>query len=624
MESVFFRAVYAVLDFFRCAYESSVLKKVISAVCSFFERALDGCLIMKYLRSGILSGEAWRKSIVYKVFSSPIMLLRLIAAKCGDKMKNAAEKSAVCSFFTSVADIPVRETGLLLFFMAVGSVPTAIIFSRSYAWIAPAVSLILLAFAATPREIIRSGIAGKFILNTFFEDGGIAPAETKHIKAPLLSSAVCFVIGALLGTMHPLLALAFPVAVIAVGVILAHYEVGVYLTLPLIPILPTMALVGLIALTFVSFAIRLMSDKSYKYRVTEFSLPVCLYLTVLAVTTALGVNRLESLKVALVYAVFTLFFILVVNTVRTERQWKNVIFVMLITAAIVSLYGIAQNFFLSSTASSWVDSESFDSIKTRVYSTLSNPNVLGEYIILMFPIAFAVLFTKIKEWHRFADLAVNAVIFLCLLLTWSRGAWIGAVLAVGFFIMRKDKFWLALCVMAVLVVPTVIPADIITRLFSIGDISDSSTSYRVAIWVAGARLAGNYLPHGIGVGSQAFLTAYPEFALSGAEFALHSHNFYTQWLVDMGLPGLVSFIMIISASFRQVVTAGRKSHFTRTVMLAMGCALIGWLFQGIAENLWYNNRMLLFFWAYMGLLASGAYISRDEEAPTLEYRGTNK
>lgn len=521
--------------------------------------------------------------------------------------------------FASLADIPIREIGFLMFAMAVGAVPTALYFGHAYVWLPPAVALLLLALPCTMRSLLTSSKFGCLVLNSFFEDIGIAESnDIRHLRMPILSAAVCFIIGALLGCASPLLSTAFPIAALLIGAVIARFEVGVYLTAALIPVLPTMALVALILLTFVSFVIRLMTDINFKYRVTQFSLPVFVYIAVLVLTTALGVNKTESLKVALVYAVFTLFFILVVNTVRTERQWKNIVFTLLITASLVSLYGIMQNFFISSTASGWVDSNNFDSIKTRVYSTLGNPNVLGQYIIFVLPIAFSVLFTKIREWHRFANLAVNALMFLCLILTWSRGAWLGVLLAVGFFILRHDKFWLALCIIAVLIVPTILPTEIIERLFSVGNVSDSSTAYRIAIWISGARMAANYLPHGIGVGSHAFMFAYPEFMLSGADFALHSHNFYFQWLVDMGIPGLISFILIISTAFRQVVTAGNKSKFMRIVILGMGCALIGWMFQGIAENLWYNNRMLLFFWMYMGLLTSGAYISRGEEAPALD------
>lgn len=617
MNSIFFSAVSAVINKLKDFYEGSLLKKIVCAVCSFFEKLLNSSLIMKFLRSDFLNGQFWRNSVIFKILSWPVVALGRFADKMNTKITAVKETSVLCGFFANLAFIPIRQFGWLLLAMSLGAIPTALIANKPLFWIPPIVALILCLIPASAANIVKSSLITKLIGNSFFGESDFKENEEYHLRKPIAAIILCFISGSVLGLSSPLLTLLVFFGIIAVGAILAKFEIGVYLTVALIPFAPTMALVALIALTLVAFALRLATDKNYEYRVTSFSLPLILFILMTVISTVFSVSFMSSLKIALVYCVFTLFFILFVNTVRTERQWKNVIYLLVFCGLFVSLYGIFQNFFITSTTSSWVDSENFEDISTRVYSTFSNPNVLGQYFILIIPIAFGLMWTKMKEWQRFVNLAVNIAMFLCLLFTWSRGAWLGVLIAIAFFILKKDKFWLTMSLLVILVVPSVLPASILNRFTSIGDTSDSSTAYRIAIWTASFRLLCDNFLTGIGIGSDAFLTAYPEYALSGAEFALHSHSFYFQWLVEMGIGGIVTFAAIIACAFKQIVNAGRQSKFIRTLLLAMGCAMLGWLFQGIVENLWYNYRMLLFFWLYMALIQTGSNISRGDSGYTL-------
>ena len=157
--------------------------------------------------------------------------------------------------------------------------------------------------------------------------------------------------------------------------------------------------------------------------------------------------------------------------------------------------------------------------------------------------------------------------------------------------------------------PSVLPASILSRLTSIGNMKDSSTAYRVAVWIGSARMLRDYWFCGIGLGPDAFLKIYPQYALGGADFALHSHNFYLQWIVDMGIVGILVYFWIIITGFKQICSIKEKDTVIKNVLLAMSGAILGYLFHGLAENLWYNYRMILVFWIFFGILQSGAAIA---------------
>ena len=77
------------------------------------------------------------------------------------------------------------------------------------------------------------------------------------------------------------------------------------------------------------------------------------------------------------------------------------------------------------------------------------------------------------------------------------------------------------------------------------------------------------------------------------------------------------FVAIIFMSFKQIASLKDNNSVNKNVALAIGGALIGYLFQGIAENLWYNYRMVLIFWIYLAILQSGVVLSQKENCMEL-------
>jgi len=64
----------------------------------------------------------------------------------------------------------------------------------------------------------------------------------------------------------------------------------------------------------------------------------------------------------------------------------------------LSLLGIYQYFFVKApTAEAWVDVKQFPELATRVYATLENPNVLGEYLGLSIPLVLGLFGQRINS-----------------------------------------------------------------------------------------------------------------------------------------------------------------------------------------------------------------------------------
>ncbi|WP_094548242.1 O-antigen ligase family protein [Petroclostridium xylanilyticum] len=407
-----------------------------------------------------------------------------------------------------------------------------------------------------------------------------------------------------LGFMLPITSFIKVAGGLAVAVcILWKVEIGVFLVVVLTPFLQTMQLVGLIILSLFSFVIKLLLNKNYTLKNTPLDLPMVLFGGMIVYSSITSFAPRSSVFIALVYVSFLLFYMIFVNTIKNSAQLNALIVLFVFAGFIVGLYGIYQYYAGGPTTQSWIDKEMFKNIKARVYSSFDNPNVLGEYLVLLIPISIALMWAKKGWFYRLIFGGIAIIMGVCLIFTYSRGSWLGLMLALGIFAVLRDKRLVTLGIVGALMLPFALPATIINRFTSIGNLKDSSSAYRLSVWLGSLKIVKDYWPSGIGLGSDAFIKIYPRYALSGAAFALHAHNIYIQLLVETGIVGFISFLLLLFMFYKSILSSywRTKDQFLSTIMIALCAGLAGYLFQGLVDNIWYNYRVMLTFWIVISL-----------------------
>ncbi|MBQ3573470.1 MAG: O-antigen ligase family protein, partial [Clostridia bacterium] len=261
----------------------------------------------------------------------------------------------------------------------------------------------------------------------------------------------------------------------------------------------------------------------------------------------------------------------------------------------------------------WMDEDMFSDIKMRIYSTLGNPNVLGEYILLVLPVSIGLMWINKNPASKIVYAGISAVMFAALILTFSRGCWIGILFAAVIFItFAAGKLW-GLGLLALPVLPMVLPESIINRFASIGDMKDSSTSYRVYIWMGTLSMIKDFWVSGIGMGQEAFTQVYPFYSYNGI-VAPHSHNLFLQILVESGIAGIAVFLLIIFFYLRKVMVGyqvGGKGDAMSTMMTAITAGICGFLVQGMFDNSFYNYRVMLVFWCTLAIGRACVYVAEQ-------------
>ena len=377
----------------------------------------------------------------------------------------------------------------------------------------------------------------------------------------------------------------------------------------LAPLLPTMAVLALSAVGYASLLLNLVRDRQRQLAWSPVNRWIILYAAVYAAGTLLSVDLSASLKPGLLTVAFILFAIILGSAVTDRRTLDGILTLMVAAAAVVSVYGILQYLFRwGYQSAAWVDQDMFSSITFRVTSTLDNPNMLGQYLILTIPIGGAKLLSA-RDWPRRTFYFVCCgVMCLCMLLTFSRGAWLGLLAAGAAFVILLNPRLMVLIPAALAGLYLVLPSWVIERFTSIGNLGDASTSYRVYIWMGTIdMLKDGYWLCGIGPGDAAFNKVYPAYGYNSI-VAPHAHNLFLQIMCDGGICALAVFLVLLFVYFRMMCAALRqeKDRTSRLLQVAFISGIGGFLVQAMTDYSFYNYRVMFLFWVCLALGAVAA------------------
>ncbi|MCL2699709.1 MAG: O-antigen ligase family protein [Defluviitaleaceae bacterium] len=388
----------------------------------------------------------------------------------------------------------------------------------------------------------------------------------------------------------------------------------VLLTVICIPILPTMVTLALCCLSVGLFACRfLLGRTAFKFGTADFF--IALLAVVIFISILISYIPSVSARMGLVYILFILFYFVVRNLVDTRAKLFAVVSGILVSGFVVSFLGILQehiglNFVMTE---AWIDTDMFGEATTRVYSTLANPNMLAAYLIFVMLLAFAGLYYFENYFYKFVSLGIFATAALCMIYTHSRGAWLGLILAFGLYALFKDRRLIWLGVLALPFLPFFVPETIWERLLSVGNLEDTSTTYRLYIWLASLSMIQDFWPIGIGPGTRVFVFIYQKYAFSTI-YAPHSHNLFLQLLIDYGISGLLLFSAAIFMFYRAYLS--NLKHTKESFLTAAGAAICagmgGYLLQGMTDHVWYNYRLVAFFWVMIAIAVALGQVMKGD------------
>ncbi len=357
--------------------------------------------------------------------------------------------------------------------------------------------------------------------------------------------------------------------------------------------------------------------------------------TVLALAgffAAAGLSLLntENLGRSLVVLVFTFFTaslaLLLPNVVKSEAAFKKIRAVLLLSAGLVSLFGLWQFVGDMLGAPTWLTGvrETYSRAIlgfTRVQSTAAEPLYFADYLLLPITLAGAWLLgsrdAKTKRWLS----AVLAIMLINVFLTSSRGGWVGCAVAVTALLWcerarlhdwrpfaRTAGIAVAATTVGVLLLGSFFSPtrETVTQLFfrHVTTITDGAAFDDRAQTITAALEAWRAHPW-IGVGFGGYGPFVSTFALAKPDAGWPIVNNETlELLAETGVIGLAAFLLFIIALFRE--TSERQSDEREAIRVACIAALLGMLVQYQS----FSTLYIMHVWFTIGLLMASSKPSR--------------
>lgn len=620
MNSVIISAILWFKDAFLNKFVSSKLWTLILNINNACQNSWKNSVIMNFLKKDSVSVK---DSFFGRIVFSPFAFLDFIKCKYANAWSKKIKSSVICElgrlYVANFMALNTRFWGIMMLCASV--VFNVVHFAAGmginkivlvFAVVCAALSLVnynVMGFLDGSRfvDFIKSCAGLKKISFDFYDENKIC-GNLRFVPAILTGVLT----GAVMGLM-PLYGILIPFALFGMMLVLQYPVTGVYAAVFVAPLIPfsSMPLAGICLWTMIALIIKSVTNRTFKWRLDGLGFALILFLGVLLVSCVFSFARTSSLIVWLMYFIFVMFYFAVINTINTRDQLYGLLRLFVISGALVALYGVMQYAFGWTTSNAWIDEDMFEEETMRVYSTLANPNVLGEYLLLVLPVS-AVFFLKdkAKSLSKWVYLVVTGLIFLCLILTQSRGCWLGFMLTVALFILFYEGRWWAFVPLVICILPFVIPQTMIERFTSIGNMDDSSTSYRVYIWMGALGMMRHYFAGGIGMGEAAFNEVYPFFSYN-AIIAPHSHNTFLQLLVEGGIPALGIFLAVIVVFLKgaqRIYKVRNKKSFSSAMVLGLSAGICGFLLQSMFDYTFYNYRVMAVFFMLMAIVMCFRYV----------------
>lgn len=316
----------------------------------------------------------------------------------------------------------------------------------------------------------------------------------------------------------------------------------------------------------------------------------------------------DSIRVLLFFVTSFMLCHVIYASVKSMTGLEVICGFMYATLIITSAFALIQRVMGVEADASLTDLTLNEGMPGRVFSTLGNPNNYAEFLVLFMPFAlvFALNFKPGKK--RIALISGMLLPLLAILLTYSRSGWIALAIASAIFVMLYDKRLIPVfIVLGILAIPF-IPQNILNRILTIGNLEDSSSSYRVDIWSGCLKMLKEYWFTGVGLGTGGFAEIYPEYAVGESGVAPHSHMHFMEMLIELGVLGFISYLCMTFTLIRRSFKAAAKSvpAKIRNVAIAAASSMTGIVLIGCFEYCWFYPRVMFAFFVCAGV-AMAAY-----------------
>lgn len=384
--------------------------------------------------------------------------------------------------------------------------------------------------------------------------------------------------------------------------LLYNINIGIMVGLFIYPFIPDTGIIYYFILLVLIFIFHHFFKSNSDLEPNKVEIPIIIYGILIVIGTITSINPTGSFRDFTIHMVSLALVIVMVNSIKTKEELNRIITLLVFSATIVALIGLYQYVAGVEIDAAWVDVENNPDIKARVFSVFGNPNVLAEYLIMMIPLSISLMWYSKKIYKKVLFLGTSLILILAIVLTMSRGGWLGFAFSALVFILLVDRRFLLSIIPITLAGVYLLPQTYLNRILSIGNFNDSSNAYRLKMWEITMEIIGDFPLAGVGFGHLPFKQTFETYIRTMPTY--HAHNTFLEIAAELGIPGLIAFLLIIFVVFKYSIKELISKDHTYITIISAGVlsGLAGVLAHGAVENVLYLTRIIFSFWIMIGFL----------------------
>jgi len=370
----------------------------------------------------------------------------------------------------------------------------------------------------------------------------------------------------------------------------------------------TIHLVTLIALA--SFFVEMSLTSNWKWIKTPLDKPILVLIFLVILSTVFSLHKYTSIWSTVLLLNYLIIYYLIINTVRTRSQIRQIIYIIIGVGTFLSIFGIIK--LGGANPFSWWEYTDIPQQSIRLSATFGNANHLAGYMEMALLLALGLLLTGFSGGNRIFIITIIIMFLAALILSLSRGGWFGVIIGLSFMAaalmadrhFKSKKLILALggsfLAVALIVLST---TPVVERIQTLTESDPEVNMYgRLVGWGGVNKMISDHPLIGTGPGT--FTTVYTQYQPPGlAKRRFYAHNDYLHFISEVGLALSVVMVWMIIALFRKGFKKLRNSsRLVRGTTLGAMAGITAILVHSISDfNLHIPANAILF--TILGALA---------------------
>ncbi|HZP00002.1 MAG TPA: O-antigen ligase family protein [Terriglobia bacterium] len=329
-------------------------------------------------------------------------------------------------------------------------------------------------------------------------------------------------------------------------------------------------------------------------------LPLALFCSLSVVSVFFAANPSAGWFVVRKLVLF-LILLVVVNLVVTARHLEWLCKALCFEAALAGFVAIVQFVIQYQEVSALHPGRVyFYMTLTRIHGFMGHwMNFAGQQMLVFVTLAALILLSVrvTKLWW-----GVGAVVAVSLILSFTRGVWLGCLVALVYLVARSRPRWLWALPVLILVSYLAAPSLLRQRVhLALHPSADPALSIRLEMWQAGLRMIRKH--PWLGVGPNNIEQEYVLYLAPGRSpepgFHSHLHNDYLQIAAERGLPCLAALLWLLGALGWHIWKICQRAGEARWIAEGALAAWLAMLVEGFFEFNLGTSPVLMVFLFYV-------------------------